>query len=69
MRLRSLPPLQDGHGMLGEAAAREGGTALMHALKHGELRRRHLAGAPACSLQDGARVLVLSLQEAHTHRR
>lgn len=33
------------HGMLGEYAAREGGTRIMHALKHSQLLRRKLQGA------------------------
>lgn len=39
-------PWQDGHGMLGEFAAREGGVRIMHALKHSQLLRRKLQGAP-----------------------
>lgn len=39
------------HGMLGEYAAREGGTRIMHALKHSQLLRRKLQGRllPACA--------------------
>lgn len=43
---------QDGHGMLGEFAAREGGVRIMHALKHSQLLRRKLQGAP--KVMDGS---------------
>jgi hypothetical protein len=39
--------------MLGEVAAREAGTNILHALKHSDLRHRQLAGGPwlCCAVQ------------------